>query len=197
MDSLKKPEMILSIVNLIGLVSIAVYGYKKSISTSEEIETLKKHLNEVIKRSVDFGTSIKKLDDLTELVKQLDQTIKSKDNRINSMSKSLESVSADVDDLMDAIAQIVKQLKDQGLTVKVSQPVEEEPLFGRSSGRSSGRQSGRQGGRQNTGRQGGRTGRYRASEETSEDRTNETDADLDDPDSQVNEFRRRRNGYNE
>lgn len=196
MDSLKKPEMILSIVNLIGLVSIAVYGYKKSISTSEEIETLKKHLNEVIKRSVDFGTSIKKLDDLTELVKQLDQTIKSKDNRINSMSKSLESVSADVDDLMDAIAQIVKQLKDQGLTVKVSQPIEEEPLFNRGR-QSSGRSSGRQGGRQNTGRQGGRTGRYRSSEETSEDRTNETDADLDDPDSQVNEFRRRRNGYNE
>jgi hypothetical protein len=119
------------------------------------------------------------------------QTIKSKDNRINSINKTVESVASDVDDVMSLLDQVVKQLKENGIPIKVQPPEEEEPLFRN-------RTSNVRGRGRNTGGK-GRPQRHQESYDRSDrserSDTGESEADADDPEAQASEFRRRRGGY--
>jgi len=187
MDSLKKPEMILSIVDLIGLVSLAVYGYKKSISFTEELDKLKEHINALLKRTGDITVHGTKLNELHEEIKRINQTIESKGNRLTALSKSVDASNQDIDDIMFMLSQIVKQLKDNGIEVKVNRAVEEENVFSRGNRPSRGRPSGNRSG------SGGRTSnRNQQYDDYNESGDRSGSQDEDDVDSQVGEFRNRR-----
>ncbi len=119
MESLKKPEMILSIANTFGLISLAIYAYKRSILLNDEIAELKVHVGNLTRKIGELSVLAVKTNDLSDIAKQADSSNKTRDTHIKSHTDTLKNVSYDIDDLANSLNAIIKALKENGINVKV------------------------------------------------------------------------------
>jgi septal ring factor EnvC (AmiA/AmiB activator) len=131
MEQLKSPAMILSIANTLGLLGVAAYGHRKLSVMEEELKAVKEALTGSLKRVNELTVTSSQLTELATSVKQIDATIRNKDNELNRLSKKTRYTADDIQQIQDFLGSLVKSLKDGGLDIKVEEKKEEPSPFGR------------------------------------------------------------------
>lgn len=132
MDSIKKPEMILSLVSVIGVVSLGVYGQKRLTSISDEISEIKKACQAIsIRASEPNRADSVRMDSLTSDLKILKAESDVHKKKFQQVTRNLADLTQNVEDVMDSFELLLKQLREKNIEIKISPPVEEEPIFGR------------------------------------------------------------------
>lgn len=128
MESLKKTEMIITLVNSVVILASIAYGYKKISALEKEVEELKNICRVLTQTINELKPHIVKTEQLSLAVKQQEQTIKSKDRRLLDFMEELTDTEENVSKTMNMLENITHKLVENG-TIKLEQPPVKEVSF--------------------------------------------------------------------
>lgn len=111
MDSFRKPEMIIAIIAIIGIIAVAVYFYRK-------IGMLQEELN---KHNERMSTVVKKIGEMPQQahIGQIIEKLKQQDRTIEDQRKTLETQTEEIEKLTYLVDIMSEHLEEQGLKVRL------------------------------------------------------------------------------
>ncbi len=122
-QSLKRPEMIISISTAIGLIGSFIYLYRRENSFHEELNTVKDNLAVTIKnlQTVQRDTQVhsQHLAHITAMTKRLKDTL---DKHMDDVSERLEEFRETLDELKSTQEVLISTLRENDIDVDLSTP---------------------------------------------------------------------------
>jgi hypothetical protein len=116
MDSIKKPEMLLSLSNTVAIIGSVIYFYKQISSLNAEVEKL----TEMLKTSVKKLTALQEKTLTPEQVKEALVPFGQKVEQVHQTSSLVsETCMADLEYLEEALESLIDSLKEQGVEVSL------------------------------------------------------------------------------
>jgi seryl-tRNA synthetase len=118
MESLRRPEMIISVAAMTGLLGSIIYFYKKSNALQAELEKLAEHLAGTARKVGELQTQGRDLAQLVEAIKQLNAFVTQHDVGLRELKESLEPLNEEIEDFHFVIDQMIEAFKDQGIDIE-------------------------------------------------------------------------------
>lgn len=119
MQALKDPALILSVVDLLAIISITGYGYKRISSLESQNEDFRKIILGMGTRLTEYEN---KLRQLSEGLQSADQSISLKLKPIMDLSGRLANLEDDVTESQELIEATISALKGKEIEVKLPEP---------------------------------------------------------------------------
>jgi cell division protein FtsL len=127
MESLKRPEMIVSVTTAAGLIGTIIYFYKRENSLQEEINELSGHLASTAKRVADMQNNGGHIQQLVNALNQLNARLKKQQQEITSLKEQVQDLTrlteeqnSEILTNREMIQVINKSLKDIGVAIDLS-----------------------------------------------------------------------------
>ncbi len=125
MESLKKPEMILTVTNTVGLIGSITYFYKKTNGLQEKLDDIESKLLATLKKFTELPDHKAHIDELTTHINKLNGFTVHTRNVIGELKGEIDYNMELVRDDMNAIVDAIREF---GVTVKLPSERERKKL---------------------------------------------------------------------
>lgn len=126
MESLKRPEMIVSVATATGLIGAIIYFYKRENALQEEINKLSDHIATTTRKVGEMQIYGEHIHQLADAINALSATLKKHDQSLNELRESLKTFTKTYDDDFEghqyAIEVLAKNFTDLGVNVDIERP---------------------------------------------------------------------------
>lgn len=119
MDSLKRPEMILSVTNTIGMVSSIIYFYKRTSALQDEIEKINTHLTATVKKVSELPDNKEHIGQLADAINQLNRVSQMNRSGLAEIKDILTSQEDDITQLKETLDAVVEACQELGVNVRI------------------------------------------------------------------------------
>lgn len=118
MESLRRPEMIISVASVTGLLGSIIFFYRKSNALQAELEKLAEHLAGTARKVGELQTQSRDISQLVEAIKQLNGLVSQHSTTLREVKDSLDPLNEEMEDFSFVIDNLVEAFKDQGVEIK-------------------------------------------------------------------------------
>lgn len=117
MESLKRPELLMSSTALITSLGTAVYTYRKVSENQTQIAELKEHLQSTVRRLADHQTVPATVRQVVEAIQQLNHAITSQSRDIQTIGRQLEDLTDRVANVEEGLSSLTEDVLENGIDV--------------------------------------------------------------------------------
>jgi len=120
MDSLKKPETIIGLVNTAALLGASIYFYRKINNLELELNKHSEHLTSTVNKVKDIANTKKYLAQLANAIKELNNMIGEDRKTIDTLKQIVLLQANQITELQNTVEQLRDEFEESNLEIKLN-----------------------------------------------------------------------------